>query len=79
MTSIYGTSGLSATACKVNVSTSGSRAYENIVFTVPSGSLGVCVTDENNNILVAWQGGASATFTTYYTHDYGAIKKAVKG
>lgn len=79
MTSIYGTSGISATACKVNVSTSGSRAYENIVFTVPSGSLGVCVTDENNNILVAWQGGASATFTTYYTHDYGAIKKAVKG
>lgn len=78
MTSIYGTSGISATACKVNVSTSGSRAYENIVFTVPSGSLGVCVTDENNNILVAWQGGASATFTTYYTHDYGAIKKAVK-
>lgn len=79
MTSIYGTSGISASACKVNVSTSGSRAYENIVFTVPSGSLGVCVTDENNNILVAWQGGASATFTTYYTHDYGAIKKAVKG
>lgn len=79
MTSIYGTSGISATACKVNVSTSGSRVYENIVFTVPSGSLGVCVTDENNNILVAWQGGASATFTTYYTHDYGAIKKAVKG
>lgn len=79
MTSIYGTSGISATACKVNVSTSGSRAYENIEFTVPSGSLGVCVTDENNNILVAWQGGASATFTTYYTHDYGAIKKAVKG
>lgn len=79
MTSIYGTSGISATACKVNVSTSGSRAYENIVFTVPSGSLGVCVTDENNNILVAWQGGTSATFTTYYTHDYGAIKKAVKG
>lgn len=79
MTSIYGTSGISSTACKVNVSTSGSRAYENIVFTVPSGSLGVCVTDENNNILVAWQGGASATFTTYYTHDYGAIKKAVKG
>lgn len=79
MTSIYGTSGISATACKVNVSTSGSRAYENIVFTVPSGSLGVCVTDDNNNILVAWQGGASATFTTYYTHDYGAIKKAVKG
>ena len=79
MTSIYGTSGISATACKVNVSTSGSRAYENIVFTVPSGSLGVCVTDENNNILVAWQGGASATFTPYYTHDYGAIKKAVKG
>lgn len=78
MTSIYGTSGISATACKVNVSTSGSRAYENIVFTVPSGSLGVCVTDENNNILVAWQGGTSATFTTYYTHDYGAIKKAVK-
>lgn len=78
MTSIYGTSGISASACKVNVSTSGSRAYENIVFTVPSGSLGVCVTDENNNILVAWQGGASATFTTYYTHDYGAIKKAVK-
>lgn len=79
MTSIYGTSGISASACKVNVSTSGSRAYENIVFTVPSGSLGVCVTDENNNILVAWQGGVSATFTTYYTHDYGAIKKAVKG
>lgn len=79
MTSIYGTSGMSATACKVNVSTSGSRAYENIAFTVPSGILGVCVTDENNNILVAWQGGASATFTTYYTHDYGAIKKAVKG
>lgn len=79
MTSIYGTSGISDSACKVNVSTSGSRAYENIVFTVPSGSLGVCVTDENNNILVAWQGGASATFTTYYTHDYGAIKKAVKG
>lgn len=78
MTSIYGTSGISASACKVNVSTSGSRAYENIAFTVPSGSLGVCVTDENNNILVAWQGGASATFTTYYTHDYGAIKKAVK-
>lgn len=79
MTSIYGTSGISASACKVNVSTSGSRAYENIVFTVPSGSLGVCVTDENNNILVAWQGGVSTTFTTYYTHDYGAIKKAVKG
>lgn len=74
MTDVFGVSGQSTSVCTVTAQTSG----ENIVFTVPSGSLGVCVTDENNNILVAWQGGASATFTTYYTHDYGAIKKAVK-
>ena len=74
MTSAFGVSGQSTSVCTVTAQTSG----ETIAFTVPSGSLGVCVTDENNNILVAWQGGASATFTTYYTHDYGAIKKAVK-
>lgn len=78
MTSAFGETS-SAAVCTVTEQVTNSRAYENIVFTVPSGSLGVCVTDENNNILVAWQGGASATFTTYYTHDYGAIKKAVKG
>lgn len=74
MTSAFGVSGQSSSVCTVTAQTSG----ETIAFTVPSGSLGVCVTDENNNILVAWQGGANATFTTYYTHDYGAIKKAVK-
>lgn len=74
MTDVFGVSGQSTSVCTVTAQTS----VENIVFTVPSGSLGVCVTDENNNILVAWQGSANATFTTYYTHDYGAIKKAVK-
>lgn len=78
MTSVFGETTTSS-VCTVTEQVVNSRAYENITFTVPSGSLGVCVTDENNNILVAWQGGASATFTTYYTHDYGAIKKAVKG
>lgn len=78
MTSVFGETTTSS-VCTVTEQVTNTRAYENIVFTVPSGSLGVCVTDENNNILVAWQGGASATFTTYYTHDYGAIKKAVKG
>lgn len=78
MTSVFGATTTSS-VCTVTEQVTNTRAYENIIFTVPSGSLGVCVTDENNNILVAWQGGASATFTTYYTHDYGAIKKAVKG
>lgn len=78
MTSAFGETSSSA-ICTVTEQLVNARAYENIAFVVPSGSLGVCVTDENNNILVAWQGGASATFTTYYTHDYGAIKKAVKG
>ena len=77
MTSAFGETS-SAAICTVTEQLVNARAYENIAFVVPSGSLGVCVTDENNNILVAWQGGASATFTTYYTHDYGAIKKAVK-
>ena len=77
MTSVFGATTTSS-VCTVTEQVTNSRVYENIVFTVPSGSLGVCVTDENNNILVAWQGGANATFTTYYTHDYGAIKKAVK-
>ena len=40
---------------------------------------GYCVTDDENNIIVAHNSGFGATFYMYYTHDYEAIKKAITG
>ena len=34
---------------------------------------GVCVTDEHNNILIAFNDNKPATFSVKFTHDYNAI------
>ncbi|MDE7455002.1 MAG: hypothetical protein K2M64_04155 [Clostridia bacterium] len=39
---------------------------------------GVCVTDEHNNILIAYNSPDPATFYVNFTHDYNAIAQAVK-
>ena len=45
----------------------------------PTNKGGYCVTDDENNIIVAHNSGIGATFYMYYTHDYEAIKKAITG
>ena len=45
----------------------------------PTNKGGYCVTDDENNIIVAPNSGIGATFNMYYTHDYEAIKKAITG
>lgn len=45
----------------------------------PTNKGGYCVTDDENNIIVAHNSGIGATFNMYYTHDYEAIKKAITG
>ncbi len=45
----------------------------------PTNKGGYCVTDDENNIIVAHNSGFGATFYMYYTHDYEAIKKAITG
>ena len=45
----------------------------------PTNKGGYCVTDDENNIIVAHNSGIGATFNMYYTGDYEAIKKAITG
>lgn len=45
----------------------------------PTNKGGYCVTDDENNIIVAHNSGIGATFNMYYTNDYEAIKKAITG
>lgn len=40
--------------------------------------VGVCVTDENNAVLIAFNGNEPATFNVKFTHDYSAMAKALK-
>lgn len=40
--------------------------------------VGVCVTDENNAVLIAFNSNEPATFTLHFTHDYTAMARALK-
>lgn len=71
MTAYYGDLAASNDVCTVNI------ANGTIKFSPPANTVGVVLTDEYNNILVAYNGTTEATYTAYYTHDYSALAKAI--
>lgn len=71
MTAYYGDLATSNDVCTVNI------ANGTIKFSPPANTVGVVLTDEYNNILVAYNGTTEATYTAYYTHDYSALAKAI--
>lgn len=54
------------------------RANGTITFKPVTDGVGVCVTDEYNNVLIGFNGNEGATFYAKYTHDYKAIYASLK-
>ena len=46
--------------------------------TSPNNGVGVCITDEQNNVLIAFNSNQPATFYLIFTHNYKAIAQALK-
>ncbi len=67
MTSAFGEVTSSATAFTIIQSTEEPFI---IKFTPESGKKGVCLTDKDNNILLAYNGTAAKQFYIYFTHNY---------
>ena len=67
MTSAFGEVTGSATAFTIIQSTEEPFI---IKFTPESGKKGICLTDKDNNILLAYNGTAAKQFYIYFTHNY---------
>lgn len=54
------------------------RVNGTITFKPVTDGVGICVTDEYNNVLIGFNGNEGATFYAKYTHDYKAIYASLK-
>ena len=45
---------------------------------ISSGVVGVCITDNNNNVMLAYNSNVSTTFSLYVTHFYANIYAALQ-
>lgn len=77
MTSAYGTELQNSDLYSVSLDSNSPSITFNPEGTTNDG-VGVCVTDENNAILIAFNGNKKATFDVKFTHDYDAIAQALK-
>lgn len=77
MTSAYGTEQQNSDLYSVSIDSNSPSITFNPEGTINDGA-GVCVTDENNAILIAFNGNKKAAFDVKFTHDYDAIAQALK-